>query len=697
MKINTSFNGKNPNFVKYGMMFLSIMLICFFLPKQARFQYEYEKGKIWMHEDFIAPYNFAILKTSSELEADREQILSSVYPIYDNDERMLTDQTDRLLAEIDSKWNSSGLPESELPVYSALATNILSQVYVKGVIALTSKFQQDGKNYTFTLVTNGVAVQKNTADAFTRESAMAHINDLVDKNKNLEAKDWLKGLLDDYIQPNYVYNERLTDQLVADALSNISITRGMVQRGEMIIANGSTISNDAYQKLESLRRAYEEEARIAGNRSIVLLGHFLIVSLVVSLLMVFLFLFRKDVFASNRLLSLILLVITVMILVLSWSVKLGLPSIYFIPFCIVPIIMRILFDTRMALNIHLLMTLVAGFFVPNSFEFVYLQITAGMVSIYSIKTLSKREQFLSSAALVLLTYIIAYMGITLVRDGSLNDVGYINFIPFIVSVLLTLLAYPLIYAFERVFGLTSDVTLIELINTNSSLLRELSYKAPGTFQHSLQVANLAEAAIYKIGGDALLVRAGALYHDIGKISNPQFFIENQTKGYNPHEGLSFEQSAQIIISHVSKGIELARKHQLPEAIVSFIRVHHGTTRVDYFYQNFINANPDKLVDESVFRYPGPIPFSKETAVLMMADSVEAASRSIKEPNAANISELVDKIIDGKVNLGQMKNSNITLQEIEVVREIFKSMLMSIYHVRMDYDANKESKKILEQR
>ncbi|WP_051293364.1 HD family phosphohydrolase [Olivibacter sitiensis] len=692
--INRNVSSSNPSLIKYGMMLASIVLICIFLPRQARFQYEYEKGKVWMHEDLIAPYDFAILKTQAELDADKEQILGSVYPIYDNNERMLADQTDRLMAELDNKWNSSGLPDAEMSRYSLLATKILSHVYNRGIIALTSKFLQGGENYTFTLLTNNVAAQKNTADVYTRESAMGYVNSLIDGEKDLEAKDWLKGLVDNYIQPNYIYNERLTDQLVSDALSNISTTRGMVQRGELIIANGSTINNVAFQKLESLRRAYEEESRIGGNKSVVLLGHFLIVSLVISLLMVFLHLFRKDIFANNRLLSLILLVVTVMMLVLSWAIRLKLPSIYFIPFCIVPIIMRVLFDTRMALNIHLLMTLVAGFFVPNSFEFVYLQITAGMVSIYSIKTLSKREQFLISAAKILATYLVAYMGITLVRDGSLKDIGYVDFIPFIVSVLLTLLAYPLIYAFERMFGLTSDVTLMELINTNSSILRELSYKAPGTFQHSLQVANLAEAAIFKIGGDALLVRAGALYHDIGKIQNPQFFIENQTKGYNPHEGLTPEQSAQIIIAHVAKGIEIARKHQLPETITNFIRTHHGTTRVDYFYQIYVNNNPDKLVDESEFRYPGPIPFSKETAVLMMADSVEAASRSIKEPNAQNISELVDKIIDGKLKQGQIRNSNITLQEIETVREIFKNMLMSIYHVRVDYDINKEQKELL---
>nr|WP_240768752.1 HDIG domain-containing metalloprotein [Olivibacter sp. XZL3] len=669
-------------------MVLSVIIICIFLPKQPRFRLEYEKGKIWMHEDLIAPYNFAILKTPNEIKADRDQVLESVYPVYDNHIETKAEETERFLNEFEGKWKGSGQDEKEMELYSSTVTQILAHIYDRGVIGLTKKFQTHGPHYNFNLVTNNIAEKKNTAEVYTRETALAYANAIIDSRNAIKEKDWLKSLVSDYIQPNYVYNERLTDKLVAEALNNISTTRGMVQRGELIVANGSMVNNEVFQKVESLRLAYEEEARIGGDRNVVVIGQFLVVGLVITLLMVFLYLFRIDVFSNNRLLSLILLVVTGMLVVLSWSLKLKLSSLYYIPFCIVPIIVRILFDTRLALNIHLLMVLVSGFFVPNSFEFVFLQVTAGMVSIYSIKTLIKREQFLISSVIILLTYFVAYLGIILIRDGSITDVGYASFVPFIVSVGLTLLAYPLIYAFERLFGITSDVTLMELTNTNSSLLRELSYKAPGTFQHSLQVANLAEAAIYKIGGNALLVRAGALYHDIGKMQNPQYFIENQTKGYNPHDGLTFEQSAQIIISHVSKGIDMAHKHQLPESIISFIRTHHGTTRTDYFYNAFIKAHPDKIVDEQVFRYPGPIPFSKETAVLMMADSVEAASRSIKEPDAENISNLVDKIIEGKLAQGQLRNSNITLQEVEAIRAIFKRMLMSIYHVRVDYEAKK---------
>jgi hypothetical protein len=395
-------------------------------------------------------------------------------------------------------------------------------------------------------------------------------------------------------------------------------------------------------------------------------------------------LFRRDIYEDNRLVCLILLVVTAMLASLSLAIRLQLPNLYYIPYCIVPIIIRILFDTRLALNIHILVILVAGFFVPNSFEFAYFEITAGMVSIYSIKNLIRREQFLISAVIITFGYFLAFLGISFIREGSFSTIDWTDFVPFVVSVLLTLLAYPLIYAFEKVFGITSDITLIELTNTNAPLLRELAFTAPGTFQHSLQVANLAENAIFSIGGNALLVRAGALYHDIGKIENPLYFIENQSPGFNPHDKLSYEESAQIIIRHVSKGIEMARKANLPEIVIDFIRTHHGNTRVDYFYQSFLKNFPEKFVNENIFRYPGPIPYSKETGVLMLADSVEAASRSLREPDEKSISDLVDRIVKYKLNQEQLKDSDITLKDIETIKTIFKRMLGSIYHVRMDY-------------
>jgi putative nucleotidyltransferase with HDIG domain len=359
-------------------------------------------------------------------------------------------------------------------------------------------------------------------------------------------------------------------------------------------------------------------------------------------------------------------------------------NIYLMPFCILPIIIRAFYDTRVALFVHLVTVLIISFMAPNRFEFAFIELLGGMVAIFSIVNMRNRSQIFLSAGLIFLTYSVAYVGITIIQEGGSDVITSLDFAWFAVSGLLTLFSYPLIFIFEKIFGLTSDVSLLELSDTNGKLLRELASRAPGTFQHSLQVANLAEEAIYTIGGNSLLVRTGALYHDIGKMEMPVFFIENQASGINPHEELSFDESAAIIISHVIKGIEIAKKHNLPEQIIDFIRTHHGTTITGYFYRSFKNAFPDEQIDESKFHYPGPIPFSKETAVLMMADSVEAASRSLKKYDAESIDNLVEKIIDTQIEQNQFANADITFKDINILKKIFKKKLMNVYHVRVEY-------------
>jgi putative nucleotidyltransferase with HDIG domain len=669
--------------IKFLMMFTAVIVIIFTLPKQAKFRYEYGKGRIWNQSDLISPYNFAILKNNSELEADKDAALRSISPIYQLDPQIEKQELENFRNDFEIKWHNGTYNEKQKDIYLKLGSNLLTTVYQKGILALNKQFQRVGENYDVTILQNKIAQDKNTATLFTRERALSYCDLVLDQHTELD-KSLLIGLLQDHIQYNLSYDASLTQELEKETLESLSQTRGMVQKGELIVAKGSVINQDVYQKLESYKKAFEDNVHVTGDKKMVLLGQFLLVFLIITLLIIFLFLFRRDIYNDNRLVGLILLVITSMLITLSWAIRFQMPSLYYIPYCIVPIIIRILFDTRLALNIHLLVVLIAGFFVPNSFEFAFYELTAGMVSIYSIKNLIRREQFLISALLIASCYLVSFLGISFIREGSLSSINWNDFLPFVVSVALTLLAYPLIYAFEKVFGITSDITLIELTNTNSSILRDLAFNAPGTFQHSLQVANLAETAIYTIGGNALLVRAGALYHDIGKIENPQFFIENQNQGFNPHDKLSYEESARVIIRHVQKGVELARKKNLPEIIVDFIRTHHGNTRVDYFYQSFLKNFPEKLVDENIFKYPGPIPFSKETGVLMLADSVEAASRALKEPNFKSINDLVDKLVNYKLEQGQLKNSNITLKDIETVKSIFKKMLMSIYHVRIDY-------------
>lgn len=664
-------------------MALSVCVIVITLPKQAKFRYEYEKGRIWLQKTLISPYNFAILKTDAEVKADEQAAENSVTPVYQLRADVEKDQLDGYAHDFEIKWHNAGLDENQKRTYYWAGYLLLQQVYDKGILTPNSKYQQGATNYAITVLDKNVSAAKNTADLYTVESALTFCDAELTKKKDLN-KTFLLDLIQNRLQSNLVYDDNLTSRMVHEKLDGVSHTSGMIQKGEVIIANGTVINDAAYQRLESYKQAFEDNARVNGDRRLIYGGEILLVAFVLALLIVFLYMFRRDIYEDNRLVSLILLVVTGMLASLSLAIKLDMPNLYYIPYCIVPIIIRILFDTRLALYIHLLVVLIAGFFVPNSFEFAFYEITAGMVSIYSIKNLMRRGQFLTSAVIIVAAYFIDFMGISFMREGSFVNIDWTNFLPFVVSVLLTLLAYPLIYAFEKVFAITSDITLIELTNTNAPLLRELAFTAPGTFQHSLQVANLAENAIFQIGGNALLVRAGALYHDIGKLENPLYFIENQSSGYNPHDKLSYEESARIIISHVSKGIEMARKANMPEIVVDFIRTHHGNTRVDYFYQSSLKNFPEKLINENIFRYPGPIPFSKETGVLMLADSVEAASRSLKEPDEKSISDLVDRIVKYKLDQGQLNDSNITLKDIETIKTIFKRMLMSIYHVRIDY-------------
>ncbi|PTT01542.1 transmembrane HD family protein [Pedobacter sp. HMWF019] len=667
-------------------MVLTVLIITYFLPKQPRFRYEFEKGKVWLNKDLVSPFSFAILKTLPQVIIDKKDALENVLPIYRYNNDLFNGVQEAYLNEFDVKWQANSFPEKEKQTYKTSSYNLLKAIYTKGIISLNPKHQGNGKNYDISLLNNNVTRPVSTQDLFTVQSALDYFKSNF-KAPNIKIKEAIENLVEDHLQPNLVFDEKLTTIVQNSTVNSLSTTHGMVQKGELIIARNNVIDEDTYQKLQSFKATYEAQTKTIGDSRLVYLGQILLVGFALTLQMVFLFMFRKDIFADNRQLSLLLLVITTMLLALTWAIKLNLPSLYYIPFCIVPIIIRILFDTRLALYLHLLVILIAGFFVPNSFEFVFYQTTAGMVAIYSIRNLIKREQLLLSALFILTAYFICFVGIGLLREGSFQEIEWMNFVPFIVSVLLSLLAYPLIYAFERVFGITSDVALIELTNTNNKLLRELAFKAPGTFQHSLQVANLAEAAIFKIGGNSLLVRAGALYHDIGKIENPQYFIENQNTGISPHDKLPYEQSAQIIIKHVHKGIEITRKHQLPESVIDFIRTHHGNTRVDYFYQSFLKNSPEKFVDENIFRYPGPIPFSKETGVLMLADSVEAASRSLKNPDAQSINDLVERIIDYKLEQNQLDNCDLTLKDLETIKLIFKTMLMSIYHVRIDYLQN----------
>lgn len=671
---------------KYALMIVCVCVIVLSLPKGRKFKYEFDKGKPWMHEQLIAPFDFAIEKSKQEIETEKREISNQLPAFYEFNEEVEKNSLVLFRSEMYSLWLAKygTIEKANYKKSSVFGENILLQLYNRGVVSVLNSATKATDQDLIYVVRNNEARPTSIGVMLNYKQASKLIHDSINKASGDLDTNILSAALQQALTENILYNEGLNQKITKEKLLNISNYRGMIRSGEVIVDRGRMVDQQIYNVLESLKNEYDRRLGILGNKYIVSLGQGILVGLILTLLMVFLSLFRKDIYADLRKMFIILLIVTFMLVVLSWALRMNLPSLYFIPYCIVPIIIRVIFDTRLALYIHLLVVVVAGFFVPNGYEFIFLQITAGMVAINSIKNLLKRSQFLLSALLIYATYIVGYIGISIIHEGSFLNIDWSHLVWFLVSVILSLIAYPLIYAFEKLFGITTEVTLMEYTNINNPLLRELSYKAPGTFQHSLQVANLAEAAMFEIGGNALLVRAGALYHDIGKMETPQYFIENQQQGSNPHDDLPYEESAKIIIRHVYAGIEIATRNQLPKDIIDFIRTHHGNSRVDYFYQSFLKNYPEASVNENVFRYPGPIPFSKETAVLMLADSVEAASRSLKLHDAKTISEIVERVIDYKIQQKQLINSDISIKEIHRIKQLFKEMLMSIYHVRIEY-------------
>jgi cyclic-di-AMP phosphodiesterase PgpH len=534
-----------------------------------------------------------------------------------------------------------------------------------------------------TVISNNVAEERRLMDLFTIQSAFNHINKSLDKNKNIDA-GLLMGIFENLITHNIVYDQNTTQTVLAQQLDNISLTRGKIDQGGRIISRGDIVDQEKFRALESYRSEYQAQVGGTFNFIFILTGQVILVTLALLIVFFFIYLFRKDIVADNLKVSFLLLITLLMVFMASLSLRFEFIHIYMLPFGILPIVVRAFYDTRLALFTHLVNALIIGFLAPNGFEFAFIQLIAGIFAVFSIANLSKRSQLFFTAFIIFSSYSLSYIGFALIEEGDIGSIDPVYFGYFGVSAMMTLFSYPLIYLFEKMFGFISDVTLIELSDTNSPLLRELAMRAPGTFQHSLQVANLAEEATFEIGGDALLVRTGALYHDIGKMDMPRYFIENQTSGINPHDELNFEESASIIISHVIKGIEKAKKFNLPEKIIDFIRTHHGDAMVQYFYRSYLKQFPDKLVDEKMFRYPGPRPFSKETAVLMMADSVEAASRSLKNYDAESIDKLVENIIDFQISEKQFVNADITFKDITIIKKILKKKLSTIYHVRIEY-------------
>jgi putative nucleotidyltransferase with HDIG domain len=659
-------------------------------PNSRKFKYEYQKNKPWQYEDLKAPFSFPIYKSGIELDNEYEGIRKGFKPFFSISKGVHNKVKDKFRKELGVEQDT-GLVMRRSKEKQVLNTSenllaglaLITDLYRYGIYGESEVLKGKRGNYEITIV-DGKYADERPLSSFIKTTAVKDSLNAWVARRFPDMPQEVVDIIAKQIEPDVFYENDLSTEYKSGLEDDVSITQGLVSKDEVIVRRGNIVNNEVYQKLESLRMETEKQYGDNYSSWAVSIGQAVVISMALMLLVLFLWLFRKEMVRDNARFSFLFFIIILMVFTCWVVLQFDELNIYLVPFCIVTIIIRAFFDTRVALYTHLITVLVVGFVIPNSFEFVFLQLAAGIIALFSIVGLKKRGQLIIAAVMVFGMYALGYTGIEILHEGSFDNLYLKPYVWFAGSSLLLLFAYPSIFIFEKLFGFTSDVRLLELADTNSPLLKELALKAPGTFQHSLQVANLAEAAIDKIGGESLLVRTGALYHDIGKMEMPLYFIENQVEGVNPHDSIEFDQSAHIIVNHVARGIELAKKNRLPQQIIDFIETHHGTTRVQYFYNSYIKKFPDRAVDLELFSYPGPKPFSKETAVLMMADSVEAASRSLKSKDPESLNNLVDTIIHRMIEDEQFNESDITLKDIDVARRIFKKMLGNMYHARIEY-------------
>ena len=672
-------DSNEPNF-RLFLFVLTLVFILFLFPRQTKFKYEFTKGKPWLHESIIAPFDFSILKSNNELSKEREIVASQHLPIYNYSETIFEIKAEDFTNDFETKWVSKygKLASSQKNKLVNFGYNYLKDIYSKGIIQLNNS--SDFEDFSQVLLkSESLAQRRDISDFYTVNSAANKIQQL----SGTEYK-FLVPLLLAAVEQNILFDKLATDELLSSELSNISTTKGLVVSGQVIINKGELVDAQKYQVLLSLKQKYEGAMWEKSSYLLVLFGQFILVG--ISLLMLWLFLrqYRNRILENTTKMSLILSLVVIMVLMSSIVLSLAVDWIYCIPFCILPVVLKAFFDNRVALFVHLITILIIGFIMPNGFEFVFLQLIAGIISILTVIKMYKRAQLFMSVIKVMGVYLLLYIALSITHDASFSGIQGVKLLQFTISGALTIFAYPIVFLFEKIFSLVSDVSLLELTDTNSPLIRRLSDEAPGTFQHSLQVANLAEMGALEVGANALLIRAGAIYHDIGKLKNPSYFIENQSSNFNPHDDIEFDKSASIIINHVFDGIEIAKENKLPDELIDFIRTHHGTTTVEYFYKQYITNFPDEELDRKDFTYPGPKPFSKETAILMMADSAEAAARSIKNPTAENIDNLVESVINKQLNEDQFSDADITLKEITKLKNLFKKKLVNIHHQRIEY-------------
>lgn len=665
------------NLTKLGLFLCVIAVIVQLFPTESKFKYQFEVGKPWSYELVTASFDFPIYKSDQQIITEREEILKDYTPYFQLDTTIATLQFNKFLSDWIKKSNDS-------PPYQRYIKSQFSSIYSKGIISVEeyNKMLDEKRTNISGIFPNRVTNTLTLKDIYTPKTAYEEIV------KNVPAA--LKSYdLNVYLVPNLKYDSVTSQLAKADLLKNLSLTSGMIQTGERIIGRGEIVTPSIYLVLNSLKIESEKRKSTSQESNLVIIGEMIIIFGLVSLFFSYLFLFRPRIYASLSNMLFISLLIIMTIGMTSFTVRYTALSYYMVPYALLPIIIRVFFDPRTALFLHIIAMMIISFFVDNSFQFMLLQISAGMVAVSSLKDMTQRSQLAQTALYIFLSYVIMYFGFELITEGDLGRINWQPVLSFSISSLFLLFAYVFIYLFEKMFGLISSITLVELTNINSDLMLKFAEVCPGTFQHSLQVSNLATEAAKKINANSLLVRTGALYHDIGKIRHPEYFIENQLGDKNPLLEMDFEKASQIILNHVADGVQIAKKNRLPEQIINFIATHHGQSKTKFFYNSFINAHPGMIPNAEAFTYPGPLPNNKETAILMMADGVEARSRSLKVYTEESINEMVEDMIDSQIAEGQFKDAPITFRDVETVKAVFKEKIKNIYHNRIVYpDVNK---------
>lgn len=684
LEINKQFWLNYYQYNKAVLFLIALILLILMFPRTGKFRYEFQKGKPWQHNDLIANADIPILKPESEILSERKTALqeSFLYFAYDDEAGKLAEES--FLHRFDSIAPSHlNRDFDNAGTLRQMAKTWLDSLYIKGIIENSEELKGKNEDFAIALMHHNEARVVRLGEVFTINTANEWLlNRLSTLDHNTSSL--LLPMLQESLAFNLFYDQTFSETQKKQAVERISLTRGMIKKGEKVIGRGEVVTEEKYLQLQSIKQDYESQSLLPDNYRMIVLGRVILISMALLVFALFMNTFRHDIFIQNRntvlLLSLIVMMISFTTLLMNQKPE----YLMIAPICLIPIMVRTFYDTRLALFVHIITIIILGFLVPNSFKFLFMQLITGVITIISVVQLQKRSQFFFTSLMIFLSYSTIYVGLTLMEEGSIKGIDFQQFVYFGASALLTLFSYPLIYLFERVFGMVTNVSLIELADTNTKLLKELALNAPGTFQHSLIVSNIAEEAARAIGANALLARAGSLYHDIGKMENPIHFIENQAGSNNPHDELESDVSASIITGHVLRGIETARLNKLPESIIDFIRTHHGTRSTQYFKNKFIAANPHLEPDINLFHYKGPIPFSKETSIVMMADTIEATSRSLKAPDAHQVDHLVENTINHLLEIGQLRNSPLTLKEITLIKKIIKRKLLSIYHIRIEY-------------